>query len=108
MLQVPDQKVPLTREPDGSLFVTGTRVSLHPLVGMFEEGASPEEIAYEYDSLELPDVYAVLAYYLKNRETVDTELAALESRSEEAAQRFERSFPESLREKLLRHERRGD
>lgn len=107
MLQVPDQKVPLSAEPDGALFVTGTRVSLHSLVGMFEDGASPEEIAYEYDSLELADVYAVLAYYLRHRDTVGTSLADLESRSEEAAQRLEPSFPESLRAKLLQGPRGG-
>jgi len=107
MLQVPDQKVPLSQEPDGALFVTGTRVSLHSLVGMFEDGASPEEIAYEYDSLELPDVYAVLAYYLKNRDAVNEQLAKLESRSEEAAERYDSAFPESLRAKLLGPGRRG-
>jgi uncharacterized protein (DUF433 family) len=107
MLQVPDQKVPLSAEPDGALFVTGTWVSLHSLVGMFEEGASPEEIAYECDSLELPDVYSVLAYYLRNRDAVKAELRTLENRSEEVAERFENSFPESLRAKLPERKSRG-
>ena len=107
MWQVPDQKVPLSQEPDGALFITGTRVSLHSVVGMFEEGASPEEIAYEYGSLELADVYAVLAYYLKNRDAVNAQLAEQESRSEEAARRYESALPEKLRAKLLRAERRG-
>jgi len=107
MLSLPDQKVPLTPEPDGALFVTGTRVSLHSLVGMYEEGASPEEIAYEYDSVSLADVYSVLAYYLMNRDAVRAELAELERRSEGAARRCENSFPDDLRAKLAGRERRG-
>ena len=101
MLQIPDQKVPLSSDPNGVLFVTGTRVSLHSVVGMFEEGASAEEIAHEYDSLSLPDVYAVLTYYLRNKDAVRSKLASEESQSEEAARRFEQSFPKDLRAKLL-------
>lgn len=107
MLQVPDQHVPLSQEPDGSFVVTGTRVSLHSLVGMFDEGASAEEIAYEFDSLDLPDVYAVLAYYLRNREAVKDTLIEQERRSEESVEKYERAVPESLREKLLGRDQRG-
>ncbi len=102
MLQVPDQKVPLTAGQDGALFVTGTRVSLHSVVCLFEGGASAEEIAHEFDSLDLPDVYAIIAYYLRNKTVLDAKLADEEKRSEEAAVAFERAIPNHLREKLLR------
>jgi len=101
MLQVPDQKVPLTPDREGVLYVKGTGVSLHSVVGMFEEGASAEEIAHEYDSLELPDVYAVIAYYLNNMDAVKTKLAEEERRSEERCADYEKRFPNQLREKLL-------
>jgi uncharacterized protein (DUF433 family) len=104
MLQIPDQKVPLSSDPKGTLFVTGTRVSLHSVVGMFEEGASAEEIAHEYDSLELADVYAVLTYYLRNKDSVRAKLSSQEIESDEAARRYERSFPKDLRAKL--HQRK--
>ena len=107
MLHVPDQKVPLTSDRNGALFVSGTRVSLHSVVSMFEGGASAEEIAHEFDSLDLPDVYAVIAYYLRNKPDVDAKLVAEERRSEEAAVKFERVFPNHLREKLLESGRRG-
>jgi uncharacterized protein (DUF433 family) len=102
MLQVPDQKVPLVADRDGAFFVSGTRVSLHSVVSMFEGGASAEEIAHEFDSLDLPDVYAVIAYYLRNKPGLDAKLAEEERRSDEAAVRFERAFPNRLREKLRR------
>ena len=101
MLQITDQTVPLSTDPGGTLLVTGTRVSLHSVVGMFEEGASAEEIAHEFDSLALADVYAVLTYYLRNREAVRSALMAEEERSEEAARRFDPSFRGELRKKLL-------
>ena len=107
MLQIPDQKVPLSSDPNGAFFVTGTRVSLHSVVGMFEEGASAEEIAHEYDSLELPDVYAVLTYYLRNKDAVRSKLANEEIQSEEAARRFEHSFPKELRAKVHQGKQSG-
>ena len=107
MLQVPDQKVPLSTDRDGVLFVSGTRVSLHSVVSMFEGGASAEEIAHEFDSVDLADVYAIIAYYLRNRPQIDSRLAEEEKRSEEAAEKFERAFPDALREKLLRSDQRG-
>ena len=104
MLQIPDQKVPLSPDSNGVLFVTGTRVSLHSVVGMFDDGASAEEIAHEYDSLELSDVYAVLTYYLRNRDAVRSKLAHEEAESEEAARRYEQSFPKDLRARLRQEE----
>jgi uncharacterized protein (DUF433 family) len=107
MHHIPDLKVPITESSEGVLLVTGTRVSLHSVVGMFENGASAEEIAYEYDSLELSDVYAVISYYLRTREAVRAKLVTQEKRSDEAASRYEESFPQDLRAKLLQGKQRG-
>jgi hypothetical protein len=74
---------------------------------MFEEGDSAEEIAHEYDSLALPDVYAVLTYYRRNKDAVLATLATEERHSEEVARRFEQSFPKDLRAKLLQGKQRG-
>ena len=56
--------------------------------------------------MEIP-LYAVIAYYLRNRREVDARLAEEEKRSEEAAVKFERAFPNHLREKLLKSDKRG-
>jgi uncharacterized protein (DUF433 family) len=101
MLRVQDQKVPLTADREGVLYVGDSRVSLHSVVGMFEEGASAEEIALQYDSLRLPDIYAVIAYYLSHKEEINAHFAEEERRSEEACREYEQQFPKSLREKLL-------
>jgi uncharacterized protein (DUF433 family) len=102
MLQAPTQKVPLEPDREGVLYIAGTGVSLHSVVGMFEEGASPEEIANEYTSLRLQDVYTVIAYYLNNKEALDSRLAEEESASEKRCAEYEVRLPHQLRQKLLR------
>jgi uncharacterized protein (DUF433 family) len=64
--------VPLRRDGSGSLRVGKTRVLLELIIRAFRNGATPEEIVQAFDTLMLPDVYAVLAWYLNN-EVVATE-----------------------------------
>lgn len=40
-------------------------MTLDAVVGSFDAGATPEEIAQQYPSLALEDVYAVVTYYLR-------------------------------------------
>ena len=66
------------------------------------DGATPEEISYQYPTLALADIYAVVGYYLSNRNEVE---AYLEQRRYEAARvraRNEQAFPpEGVRARLL-------
>jgi uncharacterized protein (DUF433 family) len=101
MIHVEDQKVPLTADKEGVLYVGESGVSLHSVVGMFEEGAPAEEIALQYDSLKLPDVYAVIAHYLSNKQALSAQFSEEERRSEETALAYEKKVPRELREKLL-------
>jgi len=67
--------VPVTENADDVRCVGGTRVTLDTVVGAFQSGASAEEIALHYPALSLDDIYAVIAYYLRNRDDVDNYLA---------------------------------
>jgi len=69
--------------------IRGTRVGLDTVVYAFKDGLSPEEIVQEYPSLNLEQVYAVIAYYLGHRSEVEDYLARLERKIEE--QRRERA-----------------
>ena len=62
--------VPLESEADGVVRVKGTRVTLDTVVAAFAEGATAEEIAPQYPTLALSDIYAVLSYNLRRREEV--------------------------------------
>ena len=61
-------------ERDGVYFVTGTRVTLDTVIDSFHDGATPEDIALHYPSLELVVVYEVIAYYLRHRAELDAYL----------------------------------
>jgi len=63
--------LPLTLTEDGTIRVTGTRVSLDSLVHEYEHGATPEEIAISFPSVRIEDIYAAITYYLNHRERVE-------------------------------------
>ena len=94
--------MPLDTGADGVVRIAGTRVTLDTVVLAFDEGASAEEIAQQYPSLSLPDIYAVIAFYLAHRDEVE---AYLRERGEQAAQvrqRNEQRFdPTDVRSRLL-------
>lgn len=83
--------IPLTKEPPplhtdehGVVRVGGSRVTLDLVIGAFLEGATPEEIAVRYDVLDLVDVYATIAYYLRHRDEVDDYLEREAAGAEDA------------------------
>ena len=55
--------LPLTTDDDGVIRVGGTRVTLDTLIAAFTEGATAEEIAQQYPSVRLADIYSVIGYY---------------------------------------------
>lgn len=75
--------VPLRDDGYGGLRVGQTRVSFDSVWHTHQQGASPAEIVQAFDTLQLADVYAVLAWALRHPEEVD---AYLKRRDEEAAE----------------------
>ena len=62
--------------------VGGTRVTLDTVVDAFKRGATAEEIAQQYPTVELSDVYSVLGYYLDQREEIEAYLGERSAKSE--------------------------
>ena len=94
--------VPLKTDERGVVRVAGTRVTLESVVFAFLEGATSEEIVQRYPVLELADVYAVIAWYLKNREAVEGYLAAQSAEAALWKARMQALFPvDGLRARLL-------
>ena len=82
--------------------VGDTRVPLDTIIFAFKQGATPEEIVADYSTLNLPDVYAVIAYYLQNQAEVETYLQQREAQRDEARREMEARFPQAgIRERLL-------
>lgn len=81
--------------------IEGSRVELETVVFAFEAGSTPEEIAQDYPVLALNDVYAVLTYYLRHRDEVESYLRERRRAAEATRKRIEaRSVPVGQRERL--------
>jgi uncharacterized protein (DUF433 family) len=96
------QTVPLKIDKNGVMHVGGTRVTLETVVESFREGATAEEIVQQYPTLDLADVYAVIAYYLREKKEVEAYLKKQQNLSETVRQENEKRFnPHGIRERLL-------
>src|SRR5713101_7027240 len=95
------EAIPLTKDAHGVYRVGGTRVTLDLVVRAFNRGATAEEIVQKYDSLQLPDVYQVIGYYLKHADEL-AEYFELRSRAEKALLASHPEWsPMGLRDRLL-------
>jgi uncharacterized protein (DUF433 family) len=96
------EPVPLREEPDGTVRVGRTRVTLDILIGAYKLGHSAEEIADWYSTLDVADIHAVIAYYLRHPERIDAYLERREREAAEIGREIEAICPpDGFREKLL-------
>lgn len=104
------QRIPLTFTDTGDIRVGDTRVSLESVIYHFNLGATAEQIAYKFPALPLTDVYAVIAYYLANRQTVNDYIQRQNAKAEVTRKNLEadpeyQNWKANLRERLLaRHQ----
>jgi uncharacterized protein (DUF433 family) len=54
--------------------IAGTGIAVTRIVTMYRTGFTAEEIASEYEHLNLAQVYAALTYYFANRAAVDADM----------------------------------
>ena len=98
----PSMTAPLRVEPDGTVRVGKTRVTLDVLLGAYNLGKSPQTIVREYTTLELADVYAVIGYYLQNKAEVDEYLRVRAEEAEELRIKIEADPDnQAFRERVL-------
>lgn len=64
------------KTPQGGWRVTGSRVSLDSIVHAYWEGRMPEAIAADFPSLSLEQIHGAIAFYLSQREEIDSYLSA--------------------------------
>lgn len=93
---------PIQKDGNDVWRVGGTRVRLDTVIGAFKQGCAAEEILLKYPSLQLPDIYSVITYYLWHKEEVEAYLAEREKIAEQVRQENEARFPpQGVRERLL-------
>jgi uncharacterized protein (DUF433 family) len=81
-LTIKPEPVPLRTDEYGVIRVGNSQVLLDIVIREFNNGSDPESIVHGYPTLQLADVYAVIAYYLRQKLEIEQ---YLDSRREEAA-----------------------
>jgi uncharacterized protein (DUF433 family) len=101
-LTISAESIPVVLDADGVARIGGTRVTLDAVVAAFVEGATAEEMAHQYPSLRLADIYSVIAYYLRRREDVEAYLQARQKQATVVRAQNESQFdPEGVRARLM-------
>ena len=94
--------MPLVSDGDGVIRVSGTRVPLETVIAAFRDGATPEEIAQQYPSIPLGDLYEVIGYYLRHEEDLRTYLKdRLEDSAKTRTSNEKLWAPDDIRSRLL-------
>jgi uncharacterized protein (DUF433 family) len=94
--------IPLETDAEGVMRVGKTRVTLDTVIAAFVDGATAEEIVQQYPSLNLADVYAVIAYYLRRRSEVEAYLQRRRDLADKIQTQNESRFdPSGVRNRLL-------
>jgi uncharacterized protein (DUF433 family) len=103
MFAIQTDSTPLRVDEHGVVRVGDSQVLLDVVIREFNNGAEPEAIAHGFPTLNLADVYGVIAYYLRHREEVDAYLHTRRHEAETLRQEIEAQQPDrlELRDKLL-------
>jgi uncharacterized protein (DUF433 family) len=101
-LTISTETIPLVTNANGVIRVGKTRVTLDTVIAAFQDGAAAEEITQQYPSLDLADVYSVIAYYLRRRTEVEAYLRQRQTQAEKVRKENEARFdPSGIRDRLI-------
>jgi uncharacterized protein (DUF433 family) len=95
---------PINKEPTGAWRVGNSRVLVEIVIRAFDDGATPEAICMSYPSVSLPEVYDLIAYYLRHREEIQAYLHERDRTADELRAKWEVEHGAKfagLKEKLL-------
>jgi uncharacterized protein (DUF433 family) len=97
----PIQNTPLSVDENGTIRISGSRISLETIIQQFKLGATAEQIQEDFPSLTLREIYGAIYYYLDNAEATEEYLRQQESAAEETRRFIDEHLPaNTLRERL--------
>lgn len=88
-LTIEPETPPLRVDESGTIRVGKTRIILEVVVQAYQQGETPEGIVDMYETLELAEVYAVIAYYLRHQAEVEAYLANRNREADELRKQIE-------------------
>jgi len=83
------QIVPLNQEADGTVRVTGSRVTLDTIVSAFKRGNTAEQIQDSFPSLTLSQIFGVIAWYIDHQNEAEQYLKERQTETEAIRQEIE-------------------
>ena len=89
----PTLTVPLRTDAHGAIRIGQTRVTLDTLINFYLQGESPEDLHAGFPTIPLPDIYAVIAYFLANRAEVDVYLQQRQAEADRIQREIEAQYP---------------
>lgn len=93
-IAIPSETPLLKPEPSGAIRVGDSRVLLELVIESFQEGSTPEAIVQAFPTVTLPEVYSVIAFYLRHPQEIADYLAQRERQSEAVQKKIEASQPD--------------
>jgi uncharacterized protein (DUF433 family) len=96
---------PLRVDEGGAVRVGKSRVSLDLVIEQYENGMTPDDLVRAYDTLDLADVHAAIAYYLRHRQEVRLYLKRRDEEAKALQAKIEAERPRVSREELLARRR---
>jgi uncharacterized protein (DUF433 family) len=83
--------------------IANTRVTLEVIVHAYKSGYTPEQIQEQYDILSLSDIYAVITFYLRHKDSVEEYITQQREKGERIKreiQKIQGNFHIGLKERL--------
>jgi uncharacterized protein (DUF433 family) len=105
------EPVPLEQDEQGTIRVKASRITLDTILAAFKKGETAEEISESFPTLDLADIYSIIAYYLHHQEQVEAYLGEQDSKSAQIRQKIEKQYPTSeIRARMiaLRNQKRQE
>jgi len=92
----PTMTIPLRTDERGTIYISNTRVTLDSIIQFYLQGESPEALQQGFPTISLPDVYAVIAYYLAHHAEVDEYLKRRNEDAKRIRQEIEAICPPKI------------
>jgi uncharacterized protein (DUF433 family) len=83
------QIAPLNQDADGTVRVTGSRVTLDTIVSAFKRGGTAEQIQDSFPSLSLSQVYGAIAWFMDHQDEAEAYLKERQTEADAIRQEIE-------------------
>ena len=92
---------PLRMDEEGTIRIGKSRVNFDLVIEQYENGMTPEDLVRAYDTLDLADIHAVIAYYLRHLDEVRAYLKRRQEEAEALRAKIEAERPGISRKELF-------